>query len=325
MDAAFHPGEQALQQREGVRERLAEIGPLVIRDHMPDQHRELFEKLPTLLLGALDVAGQPWATMLAGPPGFVSTPDARQLRVQLAPDAADPALRALRPGAWLGLLGLEAHTRRRNRMNGRLLGWDEAGLLVEVQQSFGNCPKYIHARRPEPRPAAVALPAVPLGPALDAAARALIEASDTLFIASASAAAPGPGLDGGSGQGVDVSHRGGEPGFVRLETATDGGLLLSLPDYPGNRFFNTLGNLSLHPRAGLLFVDHAGGGLLQLAADAEILWPEQAGPMLAARWPGAQRLLRLRLREGLWRPGVLPWRWGPAEPAPQFAALRAAG
>ena len=68
---AFHPGEQALQARVGVRERMAAVGAMVLRDHMPDQHRELFEKLPTLLLGALDDQGQPWATMLAGPPGFV--------------------------------------------------------------------------------------------------------------------------------------------------------------------------------------------------------------------------------------------------------------
>ena len=71
---AFHPGEQALQARVGVRERMAAVGAMVLRDHMPDQHRELFEKLPTLLLGALDGQGQPWATMLAGPPGFVHTP-----------------------------------------------------------------------------------------------------------------------------------------------------------------------------------------------------------------------------------------------------------
>ena len=63
---AFHAGEQALQARVGVRERMAAAGPMLLRDYMPDQHRELFEKLPTLLLGALDEAGQPWATMVAG-------------------------------------------------------------------------------------------------------------------------------------------------------------------------------------------------------------------------------------------------------------------
>ncbi|MCX2864840.1 pyridoxamine 5'-phosphate oxidase family protein [Paucibacter sp. PLA-PC-4] len=315
---AFHAGEQALQDRVGLRERLAEIAPVVLRDHMPDQHRELFEKLPTLLLGSLDSQGLPWATMLAGQPGFVSTPDARAMRLAIAPDADDPALAALAPGAPVGVLGLEPHTRRRNRMNGRVRAFDkQQGLAVAVEQSFGNCPKYIQARRPEPQPPGVTVPLpVWLGPGLDAAARALIARSDTLFIASASASRP----EGGSEQGVDVSHRGGEPGFVRLAHDETGSLVLSLPDYPGNQFFNTLGNLSLFPQAGLLFVDYEGGGLLQLQAEAELLWDDEAA---RACWPGAQRVLRLRVHRAVWRAAVLPWRWSAPEPAAQFGALRA--
>jgi hypothetical protein len=95
--------------------------------------------------------------------------------------------------------------------------------------------------------------------------------------------------------------------------------VLSLPDYPGNLFFNTLGNLALHPQAGLLWVDYEEGGLLHVAARAELLWDEAS----RARWPGAQRVLRLHVQGGLWRANALPWRWTTAEPAPQFSAMRA--
>lgn len=318
--SAWHPGEQALQARAGVRERMAAVGEVVVRDHMPDQHRELFEKLPTLLLGALDAHGQPWATLLAGPPGFVHTPHAQQMDIAAAMDPADPALAALAahgPGAPAGVLGLEPHTRRRNRMNGRVARWDaQQGLSITVAQSFGNCPKYIQARTPGLR-AAVTLPqpAQPLGPSLDAAARALIARSDTLFIASASAARPGLQR----GEGVDVSHRGGEPGFVHAQPAAEG-LELRLPDYPGNLFFNTLGNLARHPLAGLLWVDYDDGGLLHVAARAELLWNEAD----RAPWPGAQRVLRLQVLGGVWRAQALPWRWTAAQPAPQFSAMRGA-
>ncbi|MCI5070807.1 pyridoxamine 5'-phosphate oxidase family protein [Acidovorax sp.] len=322
---AFHAGEQALQERLGVRERMAAIGPQVLRDHMPDQHRELFEKLPTLLLGALDAHGQPWATMVAGPPGFVHTPDARRMQIAVAPGApgasvvADPALAALAAqgtGAPVGVLGLEPHTRRRNRMNGRMAAFGATGLVVDVVQSFGNCPKYIQAREPGLH-AVVAPPASAqvLGPQLDAAALALVARSDTLFIASASA--PRPGAE--RSDGVDVSHRGGEPGFVRVEH-TPQGVVLSLPDYPGNLFFNTLGNLALHPLAGLLWVDYDHGGLLHVAARAELRWDEAD----RAPWPGAQRVLRLQVLSGVWRAQALPWRWTAAQPAPQFSAMRQA-
>ncbi len=323
---AFHPGEQALQARVGVRERMAAVGAMVLRDHMPDQHRELFERLPTLLLGTLDEQGQPWATMLAGPPGFVHTPDGQHMQIATAPDSADPVLTQLAPGAAVGVLGLEPHTRRRNRMNGRVTAFGDQGqgqgqglgqgLGVEVVKSFGNCPKYIQARQPGLRSALVAPgPVQRLGAELDAAAVARVQHADTLFIASASAPRPGAGTS----EGVDVSYRGGEPGFVHV-AHTAGGVVLSLPDYPGNQFFNTLGNLALHPLAGLLVVDYEEGGLLHIAAQAEVLWDDAA----RAPWPGAQRVLRLTVQRALWRPQVLPWRWTPPVSAPQFRVMREA-
>lgn len=321
--SAWHAGEQALQARAGVHERMAAVGEVVVRDHMPDQHRQLFEKLPTLLLGALDAQGQPWATMLAGPPGFVHTPHAQRMDIAAAIDPADPAdpalaaLAAHGTGAPVGVLGLEPHTRRRNRMNGHVVRWGaQQGLSITVAQSFGNCPKYIQARAPGLRAAVTPpQPAQPLGPSLDAAALALIARSDTLFIASASAARPGAQR----GEGVDISHRGGEPGFVLAKHKAEG-LELWLPDYPGNLFFNTLGNLAQHPLAGLLWVDYEDGGLLHVAARAELLWGEAD----RAPWPGAQRVLRLLVLGGMWRAQALPWRWTVAQPAPQFSAMRKA-
>lgn len=320
--AVFHAGEQALQRAAGSYERLAEIGPNIVRDHMPDQHRELFGKLPTLVVGALDADGHPVATMLAGRPGFVTTPDARSMAIALPLDRAvmdeDPVLAALAEqgaSAPVGVLGLEPHTRRRNRMNGTMSALAGQDLTLAVVQSFGNCPKYIQAREPvtfhysSPRPAARAL-----GSGLDAASRALIANADTLFIASASARP----RSGARAEGVDVSHRGGEPGFVAVD-ATPDGLVLRMPDYPGNRFFMTLGNLSLDPRAGLLVVDYAGGGLLHLRVRARL--DALAAPD-RSRWPGAERVLSLAVEAGLWRPETLPWRWSAPEPAPQFGQMR---
>ena len=85
----FHAGERAMQARAGVRERLADIGPQVMRDYMPDQHRELFEKLPLLFVGSLDAHGRPWASVLTGRPGFVRTPDARTMTIAARPAYGD--------------------------------------------------------------------------------------------------------------------------------------------------------------------------------------------------------------------------------------------
>lgn len=284
---AFHPGEQALQARVGVRERMAAVGAMVLRDHMPDQHRELFEKLPTLLLGALDDQGQPWATILAGPPGFVHTPDAQRMQIATAPDSKDPVLAHLAPGAAVGVLGLEPHTRRRNRMNGRVSAFGDDGLGVQVVQSFGNCPKYIHARRVEHAAQTAAPAPARVQARLDGATADLIRHADTFFIATAH---PDAARGEHAAHGVDVSHRGGRPGFVGVD-----GDHLWVPDFAGNQYFNTLGNLLLNPRAGLLFVNFSEGSLVWIAATAQILHDGRA----VDAYPGAQRVLQLTVH-ALW-------------------------
>ncbi|SHM25952.1 pyridoxamine 5'-phosphate oxidase family protein [Rhizobacter sp. OV335] len=305
----FHAGELAVQQRAGTRALVDGFAPRMLRDAMPLQHQQFFAQLPTLFVGSLDALRRPWASVLAGAPGFIDAQDARHLRIRAPRDAADPLSQHLAVGDPIGLLGLEPHTRRRNRLNGTVTQLDAQRIDVEVDQSFGNCPQYIQGRAPR-RVDAAALPGRPEGTLLSAEAAALVRGADTLFIASASPHARGhAGADG-----VDVSHRGGRPGFVRVDTV-DGRSVLTVPDYRGNRLFNTLGNIAAHPHAGLLFIDYERGDLLQLTGDAELVWDAAELPA----FEGAQRLLRLRVEAGVWRPGALPLRWSPAQLAPQLA------
>ena len=303
---AFHEGEREVQARVGVQERLAELGPRVIRDFMPDQHRAFFEQLPFVIAGTVDARGQPWASVLAQPPGFMRSPHPRQLDVSARPLPGDPLAANLAEGAAIGLLGLEPHTRRRNRMNGVVRAMSASGFSVDVGQSFGNCPKYIQAREPVyVEDSAGAVPVVHELLQLDDAARRIIVSADTFFIATAYA---GDSVQVGRAAGVDVSHRGGKPGFVRLG---EGGVL-TVPDFTGNYFFNTLGNIAVNPRAGLLFIDFDKGDLLYLAVTAGIVWD---GPELSS-FVGAQRLMRFKVQSMRLVKSSLPLRWGKAALSP---------
>jgi len=297
-----------------MRERLGEVGALIMRDQMPDQHRELFTKLPFVLVGSVDADGQPHASLLAGAPGFVHSPDPRTLAIEALPHAADPLSQALRISASLGVLGIEPHTRRRNRLNGAVSALHADGFEIAVRQSFGNCPKYIQARQPhwiggDAAPEARVVEA----DRLDATAVALVRAADTYFIASS---VPPREFERSAAHGVDVSHRGGKPGFVRIDHGADGADTLTVPDFSGNNFFNTLGNLSVHPRAGLLFVDFENGSLMQLSVDTQIVWD---GPEVAA-FAGALRLLRYRVRAMRRIEGAPGLCWGPAQRSPFLQA-----
>ena len=182
----WHDGERAIQQRLGVAQRMELFGRKVIRDFMPEQHQQFYAQLPLLVLGAVDPQGRPWATVLEGEQGFAHAPDARTLRIDAHLSSADPARAGLVPGAALGLLGIELHTRRRNRVNGRVTALDTDGLTVAVEQAFGNCPQYIQTRAqlPGPQRAQVSDDAAEQVGALDDGARLMITKADTFFVAS---------------------------------------------------------------------------------------------------------------------------------------------
>jgi uncharacterized protein len=296
----FHAGEKAAQAQLGLKERMEKFGSRAIRDFMPDQHRDFFAGLRFAFAATLDADDWPVATALSGAPGFISSPDPHTLEIDAPRDAQDGVTRTLVPGAKLGLLGIDLATRRRNRANGHIARADAEGFAVAIEQSFGNCPQYIQARD------IVWVGARETGPreefaGLDAEAHLTIRAADTFFVASSS------GGRADSATGIDISHRGGRPGFVRVEAG-----VLTVPDFAGNRYFNTLGNFMINPRAGLLFVDFASGDLLHLSGKVEILWQGEE----AQRVRGAERLWRLTVSQGWRRRGVLPLRWAFRDYAP---------
>lgn len=303
-ESPFHAGELAIQARLGVQERMDKQGRRVIREFLPEQHRQFFAQLPYVIVGTVDTAGHPWASILVGEPGFLSSPDDRTLQVAAKPLWGDPLAAAIAPGIDIGLLGIELHTRRRNRVNGIVTAAYADGFQVQVGQSFGNCPQYIQARMFEFREAdqAVAKPVYPVEK-LSAPEHTMITAADTFFIATAYQAA-----SAGAASGVDVSHRGGKPGFVRI----DDDQTLTIPDFSGNCHFNTFGNLELNPRAGLLFVDFDQGNLLYLTGTAEVIWE---GAEIST-YAGAERLLRFHLERGDRVEGSLPLRWSAPEVSP---------
>ncbi|WP_019904312.1 pyridoxamine 5'-phosphate oxidase family protein [Methylobacterium sp. 77] len=296
----WHPGEVAIQKHVGVAERMGELGPRVIRDRMIDQHRDFYRRLPFVVLGAVDPAGEVWATLRTGPPGFLDAPDPFHLHVRGTADSRDPAEAGLIDGAAIGLLGIDLATRRRNRLNGIVGRRDKDGFEIRVQQSFGNCPQYIQVRDVQVRDIRVreashsmgdrAEAAPALAHRLDDGDRALIAGADTFFVASY--------VEGDDGERqVDVSHRGGPKAFVRI--GEDG--VLTVPDYSGNRFFNTLGNMRANPRAGLAVIDFSTGDLLQMTGHAEVLLD---APEIAT-FPGAERLWRFTPRALIRRAGAL--------------------
>jgi predicted pyridoxine 5'-phosphate oxidase superfamily flavin-nucleotide-binding protein len=286
---SFHPGELEVQSRAGVADRAAGLLGMFDRE-VPPVAIEFLAAQRWIVLGAADADDRMWATVLYGHPGFITTPSPSTVLIAALPLPGDPLFAALSAPGEVGGLALEPGTRRRMRLNGRASPAPD-GLSIALEQVYSNCPKYIATRRPVAW--RVEAPARVAGTSLDARATELLGAADTAFVATR---APG--------HGVDASHRGGNPGFLRVVDSNT----LVWPDYVGNSMFNTLGNIALDPATGLTVVDPPTGTTLHLSGRAEILW-EDGG------FPGAQRLVRLTIDAAVRLDHAAPLRWQLEHPA----------
>ncbi|MEV4423379.1 pyridoxamine 5'-phosphate oxidase family protein [Patulibacter sp. NPDC049589] len=290
-----HAGERAVRERSGEADIAARVSRMITRE-IPAPAAAFLAERPMLVVAARDDDGAVWCSLLTGHPGFAQATDPRTVVIAAAPAAGDPLATLLgRAGTPVGLLAIEPETRRRMRVNGHARPGAGGGLVVDTDEVYSNCPKYISRRAVVgvERGRGGAVPAV-TGDVLTAGDRALIAAADAFFVASAHA-----------DTGADASHRGGRPGFVTVHDDRS----LSFPDYTGNSLFMTLGNIASDPHVGLLFPDWDAGDLLLLTGTAEIDW----SPERAAAHPGAHRMVDVRVDRTVRLPGASPLRWGPAE------------
>ncbi len=254
----FHDGELAVQRRAGVRAAAERLEGML---DAPDLDGGLGGFLSGRTFAGLtgrDPGGRLWISPLIGPPGFLDVADGVELRVHSLPAPGDP-LHTLPVGQSVGMIAIEFARRRRVRVNGTLGSVDDGGFAVQVDQAFGNCPQYIQKR--------VLTPAAPAadGDAADGRRAATLAPADVAVIRRADTFLLGTSHPD---RGADASHRGGPPGFVRVQDERT----LWWPDYPGNNMFNSMGNLAVDPAVALLFLDFTTGETLHLSGTARLEW-----------------------------------------------------
>jgi uncharacterized protein len=288
-DVGFHAGELAVQERAGTREEAARLSPMLEPAQLRGGIVGFLAERTFAVITARGGDGRLWSSPLTGAAGFLEAVSPDTLMIHARLPEGDP-LRGLPAGQQVALIVVEFAIRRRVRVNGTLRAAGSESLAIDVEQAYGNCPQYIHQRLLSPDDPGQSDPGeVRRGVALSPEDVGLIRAADTFFLGTTNPE-----------RGSDSSHRGGSPGFVRVEE--DGRLWW--PDYPGNNLFNSLGNIAVDPEASLLFFDFETGRTLQLSGTAEIEWDAAGGPgddghtgrrvVFTVRHVAAGRLLRAR-------------------------------
>lgn len=259
----YHEGELEVQRRADATQ-VARINGNTIRDCIPDGATRFIAQQPMVVIGSIDPGGDVRASVVFGMPGFLQVRDNRTLvmgrsQYYLAED--DLLWDRLEVNPQAGLLVIELGSRRRLRINGRFRRSLDGDFFIDVERVYPNCPKYIQRRHWKIPAVDVSRTVAPgrHGAQLNDFQQSWIRRADTFFVASAHPA-----------HGVDVSHRGGRPGFIQVS----GPRKLRIPDFSGNSMYNTLGNFTSYPHVGLIFLDFDHGRILQLVGRPEILWQQ---------------------------------------------------
>ena len=303
-----HKGEISIQKKRHTPDELASQISNYIAPDMPQQHAEFFANLPYLPIGTTDTQGRPWASLLVTPSTGMHVLPQNEMRVSAHISPGDPFLRAVTqthsttPEYQLLFagVGVDFANRRRNKIAGNIVQADtdtsgKLHLRLKSNQHLGNCPKYITVRTLVPhtrKPQMVFDHFDYLDKPLSQECKDVINQASTLFLATKHQPEENAAIDDAD---MGFNHRGGAPGFVRVyeEPQNPGDkpphsnseansadtpitTYLVLPDYSGNRFYQSLGNIQSDEQVGLAFPDFATGNMLHITGKAENLFDEEA-------------------------------------------------
>ena len=264
----YHSGEIELHRRLDREEQQLEMGRKVHFPFLTPDQQALFAKITVIFIGYVDKNGLPWSSVLYGPPGFVTSANPKLIFIDIFKRCGDPLASALKPEVPISLLGIDFSTRERIRVNGVVKSSQNKKAEIVVVQAYGNCPQYIKTRtsRFVADPKADAKNHFFACKEIDDQTKKLIENSEMMFVSSFN-----PKDDIYENGGVDINHKGGNPGFIKVEGNT-----LHIPDFVGNFAFNTLGNFILNPKAGITFFDFSKKKLILMSGDVSLFWDADA-------------------------------------------------
>ncbi|KAI4156436.1 MAG: hypothetical protein L6R39_001107 [Caloplaca ligustica] len=329
----WHEGESMMQQKLHIPPQENPTNPF-----LTPSGAYLIQHSPLLALGTLDDKGRPWTTLLGGKAGFARPLGHSVMGIRTMVDPSyDPVINSLLASndgdesveqadkyRAVSALTIDLATRSRYKLAGSMVAGalgqlgdasgsgqehqaspTEAQIVIKIERSLGNCPKYINKKQiiptiPEPALVSGTLP-------LSAEAIELLAKADLFFVTSS--------YDGSS---MGTNNRGGPRGFVRVMQNDFSGTTLVYPEYSGNRLYQTLGNLCVFPKVGIVVPDFDTGNVLYTTGTTEIV----LGRDCAAILPRSNLAVKVHLEKARFVRHGLAVKAQPGEPSPYNPPVR---
>ncbi|RMX82961.1 hypothetical protein D0869_05672 [Hortaea werneckii] len=330
-DLPWHEGEERIQNT--MRVPPGHDNPTV--PTLSPQLAAHLQIAPLVAIGTLDKNGRPWTTLWGGEQGLARPLGGGIVGIKTAvtgrhdpvveelvgKEATGEVIREQGEGRMVSGLTIDLETRKRVKMYGRMVAGAllsredestdrketvaEVQLVVKIQQSLGNCPKYLNSKKITP---AISKPElVDDQPFLSQRALDLLAKADMIFLSSSHNS-----ID------MDTNHRGGPPGFVRVASNEESGAIICWPEYSGNRLYQTLGNLQINPVCGICVPDFETGDMLYLTGRTEILIGKDANAYL----PRSNLAVKLTISDSRFVAQALPFRGEAGQRSPYNPVVR---
>lgn len=290
---------------------------------------------PLVAIGTLDQNGWPWTTLWGGEQGLARPLGGGIVGIKTAvtgrhdpvveelvgKEATGEVVREQGEGRMVSGLTIDLETRKRVKMYGRMVAGAllsredestdrketvaEVQLVVKIQQSLGNCPKYLNSKKITPAMSKPEL--IDDQPFFSQRALDLLAKADMIFLSSSH-----------NSVDMDTNHRGGPPGFVRVASNEESGAVICWPEYSGNRLYQTLGNLQINPVCGICVPDFETGDMLYLTGRTEILVGKDANAYL----PRSNLAVKLTISDSRFVTQALPFRGETGQRSPYNPVVR---
>ena len=257
----YHKGELQAQEYAGETKQ-AKFNGQAIENNIIEGAISFISEQEYAIVSITDEKDNVWSSVLSGDKGFLNATNPKTIIMDMQMvdiDERDVFWKVVEKNKRIGLLIIELASRRRLRVNGKVARINKNHIEISVHESYPNCMKYIQRRQITNRNTDNKESAKPAttGTTLNHSQQSIIQSADTFFIGSSNPKG-----------NLDISHRGGEPGFIEIINDNK----LRIPDYKGNSMFNTLGNFIVNNKAGIVFWDFESGKVLQLIGSANINW-----------------------------------------------------
>ncbi|CAF3820028.1 unnamed protein product [Adineta steineri] len=325
-----HEGEIFVQNKRHTPSNMPMVVSNMISDDMPDQHSEFFTHLSYFAISTIDIDGRPWATIIVGSPTtLIRAISEMELNISAVLPKDDPFLSSIintvnSPYRSFAGIGVDFSNRRRNKVAGFIatsnIVNDTLNMSLLTNENVGNCPKYITIRKLEyckrnPQIAADYRNTDRIS--FNQECLDIINQASTIFLATRHTSTISDNTSD-----LGINHRGGYSGFVRTYEE-NGYTYIVIPDYSGNRFYQSLGNIETDRVAGVVFPCFTSGDMLHVTGIAENIYDDEAECIM----PRITLLTRIKLtgyvwiKEGLNLKLIGPEQYSPYNPPIRYLAI----